>query len=118
MPDGKCTVTIDGSYSGEWIIPCDKVVSVEENTLINYSNSTIYLYKSLGNSYPRIALGFNQLPIYYGSNQISGITISNITDTKFNINSQFQKFNSISSLLISSILLFSCLTLLIRRNNL
>lgn len=117
MPDGKCTITIDGSYSGEWIIPCDKVVSIEENTLINYSNSTIYLYKSLGSSYPRIALGFNQLPVYYASNSVNGVTINNITRTEFNINSQYQKFDSISNLLIVSSLLFSCLVLLIRGKN-
>lgn len=114
MADGKCTITIDGSYSGEWVIPCNSVQYVEENTLINYSNSSINLYKSVGNNYPYIRLNFNSKPIYYANNTSSYVIINDITSTKFNLQSQIYRLNSVSDLFIMSILLFCALAIVIR----
>lgn len=115
MADGKCTITIDGSYPGEYIVPCNQVSFIEENTLINYSNSTIYLYKSLGNSYPRIALQFNSLPIYQTGTTSGNYTISNITTTNFNLQSQIYRYGGISNVLIFTAILFCGIALMIRR---
>lgn len=115
MADGICTITIDGSYPGQYYIPCNQVQYIEENTLINRSSSTIYLYKSNSSSYPRIQCQFNSFPIYQTGTTTGSITITNITYTQFNLQAQIERFGGINYVLIYTLLMFIGLVLMFRR---
>lgn len=86
MSETGCTVTIDGSYSGEYYIPCD-MVGFFIDGLINTSNSTINLYKDIrhyNNDYDYIRCSPYQYPLYYRANTSSRIELTDITSMQFN----------------------------------
>lgn len=82
----SCTVTIDGSYSGTYFIPCDSVQYFTDE-LINTSNSTINLYPSYrhysSSSYDYIVCRSYTYPYYY-SGYNSNKEINDITSIQFN----------------------------------
>ena len=93
MGDIGCTVTIDGSYSGTYYVPCEYVDLINNDSLINTSNTTITLYPSIrhynSNSYDYIRCNSYSYPIYYKSYS-STQELTDITSVTFNSNSSFQ----------------------------
>ena len=90
MADG-CTVTIDGSHSGEYFIPCDMVEYFIDG-LVNSSNSTINLYKNVrhyNDDYDYIRCSPYQYPLYYRANSSNRIELTDITSMQFNYKANY-----------------------------
>lgn len=90
MSDTGCTVTIDGSESGEYYVPCDMVQYFIDG-LINTSNTSVNLYKEIRHSnsnYDYISCRPYQFPVYYQSYNNSK-ELTDVTSMTFNSKSNF-----------------------------
>ena len=90
MSETGCTVTIDGSESGEYYVPCD-MVQYFINGLINTSNTSVNLYKEVRHSnsnYDYISCRSYQYPVYYQSYNNSK-ELTDITTMTFNTRANF-----------------------------
>ncbi len=90
MSDIGCTVTFEGDHGGTYYVPCEYVESIDQETLINTSNTTITLYPSIrhyngNNSYNYIRLNSYSYPLYYSSYS-SYDEITNVSNVTFNSN--------------------------------
>ena len=91
MSDTGCTVTIDGSESGEYFVPCD-MVGYFIDGLINTSNTTVNLYKDIrhyNDDYSYIRCSPYQYPLYYSANGSNRIELTDITIMSFNSRANF-----------------------------
>lgn len=89
MSDG-CTVQIDGSESGTYLVPCDMVQYFIDG-LINTSNTSVNLYKDVrhsNSSYDYISCQPYRYPVYYQSYNNSK-ELTDITSMEFNYKSNF-----------------------------
>lgn len=87
--DGMCTVTIDGTYAGEYYVPANTVGYLVSGTLQNKSSNTITLYPVGSTStYPRIQISAFGDPYYYTGSNYNGVHITDISTTSFNLAAQ------------------------------
>lgn len=116
--EGYTTVTItgeDSNINGTWYVPANQVQYINDE-LINFSSSSISLYKNTSSSYPRISLPSNQNPIYYdnGYNNYYSFSV-NPDQVSFNINSQIYRIAPYWEPIICTLLFFLVFARLIRR---
>lgn len=117
MSDIGCTVTIDGSQSGEYFVPCDMVQYFIDG-LINTSNTTINLYKNVrhyNDDYDYIRCSPYQYPLYYRANSSTRIELTDITTMTFNSRANFYLNRDYISLFVLFLLALFCLKAIFKR---
>lgn len=91
MSEIGCTVTIDGSHSGEYFVPCD-MVDYFIDGLVNTSNTTVNLYKNIrhyNDDYDYIRCSPYQYPLFYKANSSNRIELTDISTMTFNSRANF-----------------------------
>lgn len=82
----EVTIIIDGGqYDGTWYAPADLVKYIGDD-FVNHGNTTIYLYKNIGQgtSYPRIVMPSNQIPYYQSAQGYGNTYITSIPNFSYN----------------------------------
>ena len=116
--EGFVIITISGENSeinGDWYAPANQVQYINDE-LINFSSSSISLYKYPSSNYPRISLPSNQYPIYYASgyNNYYSFNVQS-EQVRFNENAQIFRMQPYWNLIICCLLFFLVFTRLVRR---
>lgn len=113
MPD-LCEVTIDGTYSGTYYVPSNQVQYLTSD-FKNNGSTTIYMYKTYGDSYPQIRISSNGYPTYYSQNNYSGVVLTDVSSVVFNKQAMVYRSQPFYSLFNSVLLCLLAVAVLLRR---
>lgn len=120
MADNVCQITIDGSKPGDYYVPCNQVQYLSSN-LVNTGSSTIYLYDSLDSSNTRsaaITIPALSYPYYISAGSYNTrVYITNITDVRYNLASQFYRLQGFQYQSVSLVLMFLVVLCLVFRRH-
>lgn len=114
--DDACTVTFEGDQGGTYYVACNLVEYIDNESLVNTGNTTIYLYSDIqqGTNSASISIPAFSYPRYYSGNQYRYIT--NAYNISFNSNSSYYRdFDLVEIVLISIIASISFIRLLLPR---
>ncbi len=116
--EGYIIISISGENSdinGDWYAPANQVQYINDE-LVNFSSSSINLYKTPSQNYPRISLPSNQYPIYYASGYNNYYSFDVQPDqVRFNLNAQMYRLNPYFDLIICTLLFFLVFSRIVRR---
>lgn len=109
----ECTVTFEGTEGGTYYVACP-LVKYLNSKLVNTSNSTIYLYKNIGQGTQSgtISIAPYSYPRYVSNNIYYYIT--NASNISYNFASSFyREFDVVEIVLLSLIVVISLINRLL-----
>lgn len=108
--DENCTVTFEGSHSGTYIVPCDRVEYINDS-LVNTGSSSFngYLDYPTNNTNNYITFPADSYP-YYRSSGVTNSYITNASNVTFNNRAHFYREYDIAALLVMAVIAVCSLT--------